>query len=176
MPNSSSVWLAQQLTSKKENTAKVVGCHFWLGHKRLTSILLALSLCLSHSLSCSLQWREPSTPWDALWRGLHCRKWGWTPASSFSEAETSVSHSEERSPASNCVLEPESGPTLLSLEGSAAPANTSIAASEAQSQRTLLPLDSRATETEIVNAVLKPLSLGTVCYAVNDNMGEEVIN
>lgn len=64
----------------------------------------------------------------------------------------------------------------MSLEGSAAPANTSTAASEAQSQRTLLPLDSRATETEIVNAVLKLLSLGTV-YAVNeDNMGEEVIN
>ena len=64
----------------------------------------------------------------------------------------------------------------MSLEGSAAPANTSTPASEAYSQRTLLPLDSRATETEIVNAVLKPLSLGTV-YAVNeDNMGEEVIN
>ena len=61
--------------------------------------------------------------------------------------------------------------------GSATPANTLIAASEAQSQRTLLPLDSRATETEIVNAVLKPLSLGTVCYAVNeDNMGKELMN
>lgn len=142
-----------------------------------TNFHLASALSLSQSLSLLLTpWKEPSTPWDALWRGLHCRKWGWTPASSFSEAETSVSHSEERSPASNCVLEPESGPTLLGLEGSAAPANTSIAASEAQSQRTLLPLDSRATETEIVNAVLKPLSLGTVCYAVNDNMGEEVIN
>lgn len=65
----------------------------------------------------------------------------------------------------------------MSLEWSAAPANTLIAAGEAQSQRTLLPLDSRATETEIINAVLKPLSLGTVCYAVNeDNMGEEAIN
>lgn len=65
----------------------------------------------------------------------------------------------------------------MSLEGSAAPANTLIAASEAQSQRTLLPLHSRATETEIVNAVLKPLSLGTFCYAVNeDNKGKELIN
>lgn len=154
----------------------MVGCHFWLGHKRLTSILLALSVSVTLSLAHSSE-GEPSRPWDALWRDLHCRKWGWTPASSFWEAETSLSHCEERSPACNCILEPESGPTLLSLEWSAAPANTLIAASEAQSQRPLLPLDSRATETEIINSVLEPLSLGTVCYAVNeDNMGEEAIN